>query len=209
MRPLLGALPAVMLLSLTIMACGDSTVSSSPSSSVASRGLSESGSSGAVAGSYWHYDSDKDPDDQPHGGDGGENDNLKLLAEYGQKANRTETQAIAATVKHYYAAALADDGAGVCALLDTSLAAGLAQGGRGSGEAAETSCAAYITHLFGQQHALFVADDVPTMVVIEVRTKENVALAVVGFRAKPESEILLERASGSWKLAALFDSPLP
>lgn len=59
---------------------------------------------------------------------------------------------------------------------------------------------------FRQEHQMLAADDVATMLVIDVRTKGNDATALVGFRTEPVGKLRLRReTTGSWKLASLLD----
>lgn len=159
---------------------------------------------------YLIFDGDKDSDDEPHQGfRPDDDDDRNLLAAYGGKASTAVTDAVAAVVKRYYAAAAAGNGTTVCALLYSTLAAGLGEDSSQTEGQSNGSCAASADRLIAQQDRQLSADDVPTMTVIEVHSKGDFALALVGFKAQPEREILLQREGNSWKLAALLDSEVP
>jgi hypothetical protein len=196
-----------IVLSLGPVACGSGGHSGSPSRPASSSATPEGVStpaSGGPAGSYLKVDGDKDNDDSDHPISRLDDDGV-LLNQYGGKASRADRQAVAAVLEGYYAAAAAEEGAKACALLDPSLAEGLAVAPRpGAGK----TCAAGVSALYKQQHAQLAAD-AASMVVTEVRVKGDLGLAVLGFRAKPEGEILVERERGAWKVDALFDSQLP
>jgi hypothetical protein len=213
---LLLALSAVVLLAVGLAACGTaskgspSTTQSSDAST--SGGTSTTASSGAVPpGGYRRDDGDKDNDDSAHP-DPREGDDQALLAEYGNEASGADKRAVAAVIKSYYAAAAGGEGAKACSLLYSSLAAGLAVApGQVAGQTTHgggKTCAAAVSALFKLQHAQLVADDVATMMVLDLHVKGNLGLAVLGFRAVPRGEILVEREGGVWKVDALFNSEM-
>ncbi len=159
---------------------------------------------------YLIFDGDTDSDDEPHQGvRPDDDDDRALLNAYGGLAGQAETQAVAAVVKRYYAAAAAGDGMEVCALLYSSLAAGLGEDSSKAGAPETAGCAASANGLLAQEHDRLSADDVATMTVISVHAKGGLALALVGFRTQPEGEILLRREGHAWKLDALLDSEVP
>jgi hypothetical protein len=154
---------------------------------------------------YLKVDGDKEADDGT-GVSKGTNDDPPFLAAYGDEANQATKRAVTAVVKAYYAAAAADQGAKACSLLDTSLASGLAeQQASGSGQ----NCTSALSLMFQQQQRQFVRDEVATMAVTKVRISGHQGLAVMGFKAMPESDILLALEGNRWKIGALFGSELP
>jgi hypothetical protein len=200
-------LPALLVsaaIAACLMACGSS--SRSPSGGTRSSGTTVASTSAAPPGGYIKDDGDKDGDD-PHPTDPGQDDQ-SLLATYGHRASTSAAHTISALVKHYYAAALAGDGAQACALLDAGLAAGLissqSQTKRGAG-----ACAAAVAPLLAQQHQHLLAEDPATMTVTGVYVNGNLGLALLGFRDSPETDIVVEREGHAWKIGALIDSNVP
>jgi hypothetical protein len=215
MRSLLAlsmtVLGAVGLASCGGAGTGSSSTTQTPASVVTTTG-SAATTTGVPPGSYLHLDGDTDNDDTSHPSSHLDDDK-PLLDQYGHHATDADKQAVTAVVKSYYAAAAAEEAAKACSLLYSSLASGLAPTpGQGAGPAAQgtgKTCADGVPVLYKHQHDQLVADDVATMVVTDVRLKGNLGLAVLGFRTKPEGEILVERERGTWKVDALFDSQIP
>jgi hypothetical protein len=160
----------------------------------------------APAGGYVKLDGDADTDDERSRVRRGA-DEQPLLKSYGPMARPGVTRTIGALVRSYYAAAAAAQAARACSLLDATLAEGLATQPAQHGSA--RSCAGAISPLLSQQHSRFVAEDASTMTIVAVHVKGDLALAVLGFRTTPESQIVLQREESSWKIAALFGSYMP
>lgn len=201
--PLVALLTAV-LVSLGICACARSNIVAHPHTSSAT----ETTLSTATSGSYLASDEDNDSDDV-----GNRSFDLTptihdsfIAAGEGKRADPAERLTVTALVKRYYTAAAAEDGGEACKLLYSTIASGLAEGQAQSTQRAGASCAAALSRLFKQQHPSLVADDVPTMSVIEVRVKGEFATATLGFRAVPVAGIRLEREAGIWRMDALLDS---
>jgi hypothetical protein len=57
---------------------------------------------------------------------------------------------------------------------------------------ARPGCAVAASRFLAGQHEQFAQDEVATMVVIGMHVKHDFALAVLGFRNAPETEILLQ-----------------
>jgi hypothetical protein len=210
------ALLAIGLSGVGGLACGSAGKSSPTSAEVSSNSAALGASAttaahGVAPGGYLHEDGDKDIDDNGVRPPARLDDDRVLLDQYGGEASDADRQAVTAVVKGYYAAAAAGEATKACSLLYSSLAAGLAAPGQGSGQArsADEACAAGVAPLYEQQHAHLVADDVSTMAVSAVRVKGDLGLAVIGFRTQPQGEILVERERGAWKVDALFDSEMP
>ena len=209
------ALPALLvaaLLGTTVVACGGAarvaSSSSSPSTGLGTNGATATtaSSSAVPSGGFLKEDGDKDSDDGAYPAHPGQDDQ-SFLATYGVRAPPAEARTIAALVRRYYAASLAGDGASTCELLDAGIATALAaqQGTAAHGTAA---CAASLSPLLAQQHQHLLAEEPTMMVVTSVYAKDNVGVAVLGFRNAPESIIVLAREGHAWKIDALFDSPL-
>jgi|HubBroStandDraft_3_1064219.scaffolds.fasta_scaffold144276_2 hypothetical protein len=204
---------AATALSLAVIGCGSSGKghADSPASAVTTTtgAASQTSSAPTPSGGYLINDADRDNDDPGYGDIGRENDDSRLLSEYGSPAGKAEKQAITAVVKRYFAAAAAGDGATACSLLTPSFVAGVVENAGTSAQDATAGCASSVSRLLAGQHEQLAEDEVATMVVIDVRIKHDFALAVLGFKNAPEAEILLQRDGHAWKLAALFDSELP
>lgn len=206
MKPVL-TLCAIALLGCGVAACGGAgadTHSAASSATVAATSSADATTSSSTpAGGYLKNDGDEDGDDGLHRIGPPEDDDEAFLNFYGKKAGPTDKQAVTTLVKRYYTAAAAGNGAAACALLSSTLSTGLTEGQSPQGT---KTCAAVVSPLLTEQHQRFVADNVPTMVVIGVRAKGDLGLAVLGFKATPISTILLMREKGAWKINALFDS---
>jgi hypothetical protein len=157
-------------------------------------------------GGYLHSDADQDPDDRSLHVKPSQSDDVAFLAGYGKPASPVRLKPIAALLKRYYAASAASDAAQVCALLVPALARELAEGAGRPAPGALHACAAAVSPILAHQHARLLAEGVSTMVVVEARVKGPLALAVLGFRAAPVSQLLLERERGTWRVDSLFDS---
>lgn len=190
----LAAALAGTLLALGALACGSSGTPQSAGGG---------SSSATTAGAYLKEDADNDGDD-PHVSHRGQDDQ-EFLASYGPKASPAATRAIASILRSYYSASAAGEGASACALLNTALAAAIAKE-QSPAAAGADACAAAIAPLLAQQHRHLLAEDPATMTVIAVYARGGLALAALGFRNSPESDILLTRAGNIWKIDALYDS---
>jgi hypothetical protein len=202
----LTVLFAALLLGLGASACGNAGRSTTVATTAAATTTTSHTPTTAPAGGYLHNDNDADADDEP-GGPGPESDDRLPLAEYGPPVGSRGLQAIASAVKSYYAAAAAGNGARGCALLAASLAAGLVED-QGQSSRSQT-CAASLSLLFEHEHAQLANDEVATMTVIGAHARGNVGVVLLGFRKAPESELLIERENGQWKVDALSDSSTP
>lgn len=212
MRPLL-ALLITALLGLTTVACGGASKSPGSTSPTSPTSGSTDSSTTTVASSaessgYLKNDGDNDNDDLRHPVKA-ENDDRMLLVTYGHKADPADTRSVTTLVKSYYAASTAGEGMKACSLLYSSLAVGLADGQGQSAGGATDACAKPMSLLLKQQHQRLAVEDASTMTVIGVYVKGDVGLVVLGFRASPESEIIVEREGHTWKIDALFDSDVP
>lgn len=157
---------------------------------------------------YSTTDADSDYDDERPPAHAGFDDG-PLLRQYGHRAGPGLAHDVAAVVSDYYAAALAGDAARACALLTVSLAQGVAaEATRGAGGGRAT-CAAKLAPQLAEQHRRIASEEPATMRVKAVYAKGGAALAVLGLRTGPESEIVLAREAGAWRVNALFSSYMP
>jgi hypothetical protein len=160
-------------------------------------------------GGYSRLDGDSDVDDlRPPARE--HYDDAPLLGRYGGRASPADAAAIAGLVKTYYAASAAGEAARACSLLSTSLASGLAatEGGTGT-QGSSAACAKGLAPQLEEQHARLLGEDPASMRVEAVYAKGDSALAVFAFKTAPESEIVLAREGGAWKIDALFGSYMP
>ncbi|MGA9876285.1 MAG: hypothetical protein WBQ21_10790 [Solirubrobacteraceae bacterium] len=233
---LLLALLLGALLGLSAIGCGATGNAGKPSSTVSSHSdaKTETGSittSAIPPGQSVRGDGDADnPEDIDGNGDsdsasvgGPDNDNDsptpqsydfpdeddKSTFAYGRKPNGVLGNAIASTIKRYYAAASAEDGAAACSLLLPSFAGAVpedyGQTGGPSYLRGNKTCQAVLSTLFRHLHAQLAE----AIKVVEVRVKGGTAQVVFSSRSMPASHIFLLREGNSWKVSALLGQPLP
>jgi hypothetical protein len=132
---------------------------------------------------------------------------------FGHTANPSERWTIAALVKRYYSAALAENGARGCALLYSTLAEAVpVDYAREPGAPAylreQTTCAGVLTALFTHYHAQLAAE-LPRLQVASVHVREHEGFARLRFGNLPERRIGVKREQGTWKMTQLYDQELP
>jgi hypothetical protein len=208
------ALLATALLGLGMTACGGAAATTPPSPLSPTAGTTDEATAGppthvGSSSGYLKNDGDKDSDDAERDRASPEGDASIIFAPFGHRASTADARAVTNVVKSYYAASAAQDGAKACSLLTASLALGVGADHAGSVGIARERCAASMSLLLKQQHRQLVADDVATMVVTSVHVKGNLGVAALGFRAMPESELLVEREGHAWKIDALFAGLMP
>jgi ketosteroid isomerase-like protein len=124
----------------------------------------------------------------------------------GSEASRSDRLAIASLVRRYYVAAAAEDGARACAMLSPDIVAGLSEEpASSSAPTRQNACAMSMSRVLKAQHQLLMEDDVPTMVVIDVRVDRDVATATLGFRRMPVGSVRLRGEKGVWKMDSMLD----
>jgi hypothetical protein len=215
------AMVAMGLLCVGTSACGDAvkSVASAPATSTVSTSAhtAQTHSAPGIAtvappGHYLKRDDDGTYDDK-----GGSSyyahhpdDDEIFLAEYGKEADPTDKREITKVVMRYYEAAGAGDGAKACALLAPSLAKATVEvHGQGAGSGSSgNKCAAILTTMFKRQRAELLADEIATMRVFDIHVKNNVGVAVLGFRRVPERQILVAREGSRWTIDALLDGEM-
>lgn len=205
---LLGLLVSVLLAAVAT-GCDDAGQAKNSSSQISHDAASSDGApthlQATHPGSYLKLDGDLDNDDEPHPVKA-EADELPLLRHSGGKASPADARAISTLVKSFYAASAAVDGARTCSLMHTGLASALAAQ---HSERAHETCAEAMSVLLRREHRRLLSEDVSTMVVISVHVKGDLGLAVLGFRATPESQIVVEREGQAWKIDTLFGTYMP
>jgi hypothetical protein len=196
MRPLLVSLTIALLIP-GIAACGET--GDSPSAVKPTTANRESSSGGHVKDSN---DFDNDPnsnDDQPFFG-------------YGHAASAEETRTIASTVKRYYRAAVAHDGATACSMLYSIAAEEVVEQYGHSSTSPElrgTTCAVVMSKLFASRHRELAAETTKLRVT-GVRVQGRKGLVLMSFATTPEPRrIAVQLQSGAWKVAYLLDGGMP
>jgi hypothetical protein len=156
------------------------------------------------------YDNDADFDDDRGRQLGYRDSDDDAVLAYGRAASAAEKRALTAIVKRYYSAAVAANGATGCSLFTPALRNAVPEDyGQAPGPVymRGKTCPAVITLFFKHEHQQLASAMIE---VTDVRVKGNEALAVVGSRAQPASEIALERhPGGPWRLADLIAVRLP
>lgn len=213
MKPPLMLL-AVALLGAGVCGCGGASTRTRPASPTssnptASRPAAATGTSAtAPAPAHPRADVDGDNDISAAGDD---HSNSRSLS-FGHAASAPEERTIAALVRRYYAAALAEDGTKACSMLYSTFAESVPEDyGQVPGppymRGAKT-CPAALKLLFKHYHALLTVE-VPTLAVTRVRLVEHHGYALLRFGPLPERQIGVAREGHTWRIAALFDSELP
>ena len=189
-------------------ASGDPSSSSSADRSAATTGgTTQTNTHAKLPAGYWKSDGDEDLDEQENGPS---KDDKGGMVASGHGASPADKNAISAVVRRYLQAGTAGDGAEGCSLLAASLSGALAeQESQLPSRSAGVTCAAALSRLFNEEHARLLAEGFATMVVTGVHVDGPMALATLGFRTAHESEIVLRREHGVWKIDALSDSTLP
>jgi hypothetical protein len=127
---------------------------------------------------------------------------------YGHAAGAAEARAVAAVVKRYYAAAAVGDGATACSMILPTLAKAIPEDyARPTGPVylrGGKTCRAVMSRLFKHFHDKLAG----AIEVTGVRVEGNLALALLGSRTRPASEMSVERIGGAWKIALLLANAL-
>ncbi len=202
MRRSIGLAAAVFLI-LTVTACGSSGTTHATDTTSATTTSGQA--SAPVPSGYSKDDGDKDFDDAAKYHGSPPNDDQELLAAYGHKASPAVTRTVANLVKRYYAVSAAGDGAAACSMLTANLAGEVLAGRNQPGGA---TCAAAMSKLLAQQHQRLLGENVQSMIVTQVHDNGTLGIAVVRFKAAPESEIVLEHEGQAWKINALFGNEM-
>jgi hypothetical protein len=154
---------------------------------------------------------DADKDNDGGGLSGDEKNNTRTLDEFGRLANASDTRAIAALIKRYYTAALAEDGAKGCSMLYSTIEESVPED-YGTSPPSQpylrgATCRAVLTLLFKHYHPQ-IALEYPKLEVVAVHLRERQGVAVLRFGKLPERELPVGREGHTWKLKALIDGEL-
>jgi hypothetical protein len=213
---LLLVLFATGLLGICLAACGSADKGASPSThdsaaSTAAKTVAVSTvpSHAPPAPVQTKTDADKDNDSGAIAAD--EKNNSSVL-DLGHAASASDQRAIAALIKRYYAAALAENGAKACSMLYSTIAESVPEDYGISPPSQPymrgTTCPAVLTLLFKHYHPQ-IALEYPKLEVARVRLVEHQGIAVLHFGALPERQISVGREGHTWKLKALLDGAMP
>lgn len=208
-----AALLAIALFSLDLAACGDVRDSSVPASSASTGRYLNDGDNDVIgdADDDNNHDVDKDnSEDHKPDENGNYHDSDDSIVTFGHTANSVDTQAITAAVKRYYAVAASGNGSKACSMLVPSLAKAIPEDdGHGSAGPsylqAGRTCPAIMALLFKHMRNQVTV----SIHVTAVRTNGNHAVALLGSKTVPASEVLIERQGGVWMISSLIGSPLP
>jgi hypothetical protein len=210
MRTIL-ALLAIATLGGSVVACGDTSSNTVSDPHTSSRPAATNSTETTVnshtvpPGGYLKSDSDADSDDHQDTGPSSD-DQQEMGSAVRHGASSADKRAITSIVRRYYAAAAIGDGTKGCSLLASSLATAITTQ---QSQLANRTCAASLARLFKQQHQHLTAENATTMVVTGVHVSKTVGFVTLGFKKQPEGELVIQREDGTWKINALFDSPLP
>ena len=213
-RLLLPLFLATAALVLGASACGEaskgtkSTPGHSSNTTAASTDPSTNASGNKSHSEYTTIDGDKDNDvGAPY-----DDTNNNEMLDYGHAAAAADQRAVTALIKHYYAAAVAGEGAKACSMLVADLAKAVAEdyGRKSAGPSylsSGTTCPVVMGLLFKHLHSQ-LATAVPQMQVTHVRLVGSHGLAVMSFGGL-ERQIPVIREGRTWKVEALLDSEAP
>jgi hypothetical protein len=154
-------------------------------------------------------DADKDNDI----GAAEDDSNNSQAFDFGNAASPSERRAIAALVKRYYDAALAENGARGCALIYSTLAeAAPEDDSREPGTPTYmhglSTCPQVLTALFKHFHSQLTLE-LPKLRVTRVRLEEHHGWVFLSFGGLPERRISVQREGHVWKMSQIYDQELP
>jgi hypothetical protein len=216
-----GLLAVLAIFSINICSCGgaERDVHGSPNASVSNRAFNSSRSAGVnTVGGYIKADDDIVGDGRPKGGgdDEGDGDDGATRS-YGHRASTAEARAVDRLIRRFYLTAAAGDGKAACALIDSELAQSRNLEDRvpvafrpspGSSALRGKDCAQIETLLFGLEREQLAAENA-TIVVTDVRIKDDNGLALLGFKTLGERTIPLTREGRAWRIDGLLDAGIP
>lgn len=216
------ALPAIVLLSVGVVACGGAGRRADPVSQISSSNATATGRSLEGDGDSDYpgdYDNDNNSNDEDSDTDGYnsyknnhngyyDNDDNRIRTS-GHAASAVDQRAIATLIEHYYAMVTTGDVVRACSMIVPALAKAIPENyGRAPGPAylrGAKTCQAVMWLLVEHIHSQLVA----RIEVTGVRVEGNLARALLGSRTMPASVIVVEREGGVWKIDALTGAPLP
>ncbi len=138
-----------------------------------------------------------------------DSDDSSIVA-YGHAAGASDARAVTNSVKRYFAAAAAKDGAPACSMLDPTVTRSIPEDyGHGSAGPAYLStartCPAIMVLLFQHYRTQIAA----SRTVTGVRVQGNHAVAILGSRTVPAGYISLTRRGHTWRITVPIGNPLP
>ena len=193
-------------------ACGDSSgatstnASTRPPTTAATTATTTANATPAATA----MDSDRDNDE---GGITDDNNHRNTEA-FGHAASASDTRAITALVKRYYAIALSGNGARACSLLYSTLEEAVPEDyggpdGRPPPSGNHRTCPEVLREILAREHTR-LAFEVPKLAVHRVRVFERHGLLFLSFGPQlPEREITVMHEGSTWRMEAMSDSELP
>jgi hypothetical protein len=161
---------------------------------------------------YRTPDNDEDPglDHQPSDTNEGyrDADDLDSLS-VGHPASASDTKAIEALVRRYYAVAATGNGTKACAMMDRGFAAAVPVDYGKFGPSylhAGKTCAQIVALQFA--HLRFLISTAIEFTAVH-QESANRAYAIFGSRTTPAAYIGVDRENGTWKMGALLGGPEP
>jgi hypothetical protein len=194
------ALSTVALLGLSLTACGGAGKGTDSAPKVSS-----DPTAAANSGATTSARAPKDAND-------GENDaNIPddtVVLDYGVPASAADTRAIVATLKRYYAAAAADDGAKVCSMLLATVAEAMPEQYALAPGVGGKTCAVVMSRLFKRRRRQ-MATELASLEATSVRIGEQ-GLVVLRVATTREPRLMVLRREGQvWKVKTQLDLSLP
>lgn len=133
----------------------------------------------------------------------------EAIMSYGHAANAGDERTVTTFVKHFYAAALAENGTAACSTMPPvwgkEVVEDFGRRGTGPGYMYGKTCAEVMSRLFEHFHSQLTGG----IVVTSVRVKGDQAYALLGSPTMPASDILLVRNGTTWRVMGIFGGPLP
>jgi hypothetical protein len=209
-RRSLFALLTIALVGFGLSACASTKTSASSTAAVTTDEITSSSKPVTVppAPAETKADADKDNDL----GAAGEDTRNNGVLDYGHAASVSEQQAIAKLLKHYYAAATAENGAVACTMIYSTLAESVAEdyGHTPPGPIYShgRTCPEVMTRMFAHFHPQLTLE-LPKLRVAHVRLVEHHGLAILSFGTLPERQISVAREGKTWKVETVLDSEIP
>ena len=179
------------LLTTGTTACGGSSVAARTSSSTAET-------------TPHQLDGDNDIDTL---GSGPDYDNDAVLG-YGPPADTADRRVIVSLLKRYYAVAAAGDGAKACSMLDPLVAEEIVEehhNGKGPSSLRGSTCAQIISKLFKRHHRE-LAKDVAEFRVTTMELRGNRGLVLMPYSTANETQVIVRRDNGVWRMDEPIDN---
>jgi hypothetical protein len=210
MKPLLVLL-LLALVSLVVCSCGGASKGSASASQVASEDAAAlttpTTTASTATAAQAPKDMDNDYDGTPDHSYFDEDDYSRF--DYPQVADSAVKQEVTVLLKHYFADAVAANGAAGCQLVYSLLAEEVpeeyGEPPLGSAALRGSTCAEVMSKMFKANHKQLAAEQVSLEVAI-VRLSHNRGLALLRFKGISARGIDVHREHGSWKVNMLFDN---